>query len=96
MCNTADVLQGHLYGRQMRQANHRAAVQIFERVNRSLLPKNILDLHGLHVDEALTHLAQVLEDKATGRQQYTACQSVCLAAYLIMKSFYMLLLWHQS
>lgn len=56
----------------MRQANHRAAVQIFERVNRSLLPKNILDLHGLHVDEALTHLAQVLEDKTAGMQQYTA------------------------
>lgn len=61
--------QGHLYGRQMRQANHRAAVQIFERVNRSLLPKNILDLHGLHVDEALTHLAQVLEDKTSACEQ---------------------------
>uniref|UniRef100_A0A3Q3J3L8 Smr domain-containing protein n=1 Tax=Monopterus albus TaxID=43700 RepID=A0A3Q3J3L8_MONAL len=57
--------QGHLHGQRMREANHRAAVQIFERVNSSLLPRNILDLHGLHVDEALEHLAQVLQDKTT-------------------------------
>ncbi|XP_023274250.1 NEDD4-binding protein 2 [Seriola lalandi dorsalis] len=57
--------QGHMHGQRMREANHRAAVQIFERVNSSLLPQNILDLHGLHVDEALEHLAQVLQDKTT-------------------------------
>ncbi|XP_037327593.2 NEDD4-binding protein 2 [Pungitius pungitius] len=57
--------QGHLHGQRMHEANHRAAVQIFERVNSSLLPNNILDLHGLHVDEALQHLAQVLQDKTT-------------------------------
>lgn len=50
----------------MREANDRAAAQIFERVNSSLLPKNILDLHGLHVDEALEHLDQVLGDKTAG------------------------------
>ncbi|XP_040002163.1 NEDD4-binding protein 2 isoform X2 [Xiphias gladius] len=61
--------QGHMHGQRMREANHRAAVQIFERVNSSLLPKNILDLHGLHVDEALEHLAQVLEDKTTDCEQ---------------------------
>lgn len=55
----------------MREANHRAAVQIFERVNSSLLPNNILDLHGLHVDEALEHLAQVLQDKTTGNELFT-------------------------
>lgn len=58
--------QGHLHGQRVREANHRAAVQIFERVNSSLLPRNILDLHGLHVDEALEHLAQVLHDKIAG------------------------------
>ncbi|XP_068178330.1 NEDD4-binding protein 2 isoform X2 [Antennarius striatus] len=57
--------QGHLHGKRMCEANHRAAVQIFERVNSSLLPNNILDLHGLHVNEALEHLAQVLHDKTT-------------------------------
>uniref|UniRef100_A0A8D3AEM4 NEDD4 binding protein 2 n=1 Tax=Scophthalmus maximus TaxID=52904 RepID=A0A8D3AEM4_SCOMX len=57
--------QGQMHGQRMREANHRAAVQIFERVNRSLLPQNILDLHGLHVGEALQHLAQVLLDKTT-------------------------------
>ncbi|KAG7485076.1 NEDD4-binding protein 2 [Solea senegalensis] len=61
--------QGHLHGQQMRDANHRAAVQIFERVNSSLLPQNILDLHGLHVDEALQHLDQVLEEKVTDCEQ---------------------------
>lgn len=50
----------------MKEANHRAAVQIFERVNSSLLPQNVLDLHGLHVDEALYHLGKVLEGKTAG------------------------------
>ncbi|XP_072319867.1 NEDD4-binding protein 2 isoform X2 [Eucyclogobius newberryi] len=57
--------QGHLHGQRMREANHRAAVQIFQRVNSSLLPQNILDLHGLHVDEALEHLTDILEQKTT-------------------------------
>uniref|UniRef100_I3JR45 NEDD4 binding protein 2 n=1 Tax=Oreochromis niloticus TaxID=8128 RepID=I3JR45_ORENI len=61
--------QGHLHGQRMREANHRAAVQIFERVNSSLLPSNILDLHGLHVNEALEHLAQVLLDKTKECEQ---------------------------
>ncbi|KAM7008655.1 NEDD4-binding protein 2 [Tautogolabrus adspersus] len=61
--------QGHMHGKRMREANHRAAVQIFERVNKSLLPRNILDLHGLHVDEALEHLGQVLQEKSTECEQ---------------------------
>ncbi|MEQ2184622.1 NEDD4-binding protein 2, partial [Goodea atripinnis] len=60
---------GRLHGQRMREANHRAAVQIFERVNSSLLPRNILDLHGLHVNEALEHLAQVLEEKTADCEQ---------------------------
>lgn len=69
-----------MHGKRMREANHRAAVQIFERVNSSLLPQNILDLHGLHVDEALRHLAQVLHDKTTGNGQHTE-----LSAYSLKK-----------
>lgn len=61
--------QGHLHGQRMNEANHRAAVQIFERVNSSLLPQNILDLHGLHVDEALEHLNYVLEKKTRECEQ---------------------------
>ncbi|XP_023685409.2 NEDD4-binding protein 2 isoform X1 [Paramormyrops kingsleyae] len=61
--------QGHLHGQKMKEANHRAAVQIFERVNSSLLPQNVLDLHGLHVDEALYHLGTVLEGKTAEWQQ---------------------------
>ncbi|XP_073699114.1 NEDD4-binding protein 2 [Garra rufa] len=55
--------QGHMHGEKMREANHRAAMQIFQQVNASLLPQNILDLHGLHVDEAIHHLSQVLTNK---------------------------------
>lgn len=55
--------QGYLYGQKMKQENRRAAVQIFERANEYLLPENILDLHGLHVDEAMKHFRKVLQDK---------------------------------
>ncbi|XP_026870018.2 NEDD4-binding protein 2 [Electrophorus electricus] len=61
--------QGRLHGQKMKEANHRAAVQIFERVNATLLPQNVLDLHGLHVDEALQHLQLVLADKTSDWQQ---------------------------
>lgn len=50
----------------MKEANHEAAIQIFDSKNASLLPENILDLHGLHVDEALCHLARVLQEKTEG------------------------------
>ncbi|KAE8629428.1 hypothetical protein XENTR_v10000484 [Xenopus tropicalis] len=59
--------QGYLYGQKMKQENHRAAVQIFERTNEFLLPENILDLHGLHVSEAMKQLRQVLQNKMEGR-----------------------------
>ncbi|XP_053314358.1 NEDD4-binding protein 2 isoform X2 [Spea bombifrons] len=55
--------QGHLYGEKVKEENHRAAVQIFQRTNEFLLPENILDLHGLHVDEAMKHFRQVLQEK---------------------------------
>ncbi|XP_075050912.1 NEDD4-binding protein 2 isoform X2 [Mixophyes fleayi] len=55
--------QGYLYGQKMKEENRRAAVQIFERANEYLLPENILDLHGLHVDEAMKHFRKVLLDK---------------------------------
>lgn len=51
----------------MKEANHLAAVEIFEKVNASLLPQNVLDLHGLHVDEAIEHLMAVLQQKIEGR-----------------------------
>ncbi|XP_021118089.1 NEDD4-binding protein 2 isoform X2 [Heterocephalus glaber] len=55
--------QGSLHERKMKEANHLAAVEIFEKVNASLLPQNVLDLHGLHVDEAVKHLMTVLQQK---------------------------------
>ena len=51
----------------MKEANRAAAVQIFEKVNTSLLPMNVLDLHGLHVDEAANQLSRVLHEKSEGR-----------------------------
>lgn len=53
----------------MKEANHAAAVQIFEKVNTALLPMNVLDLHGLHVDEAVNQLSRVLQEKTEGRNK---------------------------
>ncbi|XP_072108934.1 NEDD4-binding protein 2 isoform X1 [Mobula birostris] len=61
--------QGHLHGEKMKEANHRAALNIFKQVNASLLPKNVLDLHGLHVAEALQYLEEVLFQKINEYQQ---------------------------
>ncbi|XP_060680660.1 NEDD4-binding protein 2 isoform X1 [Hemiscyllium ocellatum] len=61
--------QGHLHGEKMKQANHRAAVKILKQVNVSLLPQNVLDLHGLHVEEAQYHLEKVLFEKIDEYQQ---------------------------
>ncbi|NXO68910.1 N4BP2 protein, partial [Phainopepla nitens] len=61
--------QGRLHEQKMKEANHAAAVQIFERVNNSLLPMNVLDLHGLHVDEAVNQLSRVLQEKSEEYQQ---------------------------
>ncbi|XP_034280701.1 NEDD4-binding protein 2 isoform X6 [Pantherophis guttatus] len=57
------VQQGQLHEQKMKEANQDAAQQIFEKVNASKLPINLLDLHGLHVDEALGHLSRVLQEK---------------------------------
>ncbi|KAK9399197.1 NEDD4-binding protein 2 [Crotalus adamanteus] len=59
------VQQGQLHEQKMKEANEDAAQQIFEKVNASKLPINLLDLHGLHVDEALGHLSRVLQEKTT-------------------------------
>ncbi|KAJ1214790.1 hypothetical protein NDU88_002401 [Pleurodeles waltl] len=56
--------QGHLHGVKMKEANRLAALQIFNRVNESLLPENVLDLHGLHVDEAIDQMCQILQEKS--------------------------------
>ncbi|XP_068924232.1 NEDD4-binding protein 2 isoform X2 [Petaurus breviceps papuanus] len=61
--------QGSLHEEKMREANHLAAVEIFEKVNASLLPQNVLDLHGLHVDEAINHLITVLQQKTEEHKQ---------------------------
>ncbi|XP_059131903.1 NEDD4-binding protein 2 [Peromyscus eremicus] len=61
--------QGSLHEQKMKEANHLAAVEIFEKVNASLLPQNVLDLHGLHVDEAIEHLTTVLQQKTEDFKQ---------------------------
>ncbi|XP_078402666.1 NEDD4-binding protein 2 [Cetorhinus maximus] len=61
--------QGHLHGEKMKEANYRAAAKILKRVNVSLLPQNVLDLHGLHVEEAQYHLEKVLLEKINEYQR---------------------------
>ncbi|XP_066135029.1 NEDD4-binding protein 2 isoform X1 [Saccopteryx bilineata] len=61
--------QGSLHEQKMKEANHLAAMEIFEKVNASLLPQNVLDLHGLHVDEAIEHLMAVLQQKTEEYKQ---------------------------
>ncbi|NWU98862.1 N4BP2 protein, partial [Upupa epops] len=61
--------QSRLHEQKMKEANHAAAVQIFEKVNTALLPMNVLDLHGLHVDEAVNQLSRVLQEKSEEYQR---------------------------
>ncbi|KAM6220876.1 NEDD4-binding protein 2 [Rhynchocyon petersi] len=48
---------------KMKEANHLAAMETFEKVNSTLLPQNVLDLHGLCVHEAIAQLMAVLQRK---------------------------------
>ncbi|KYO45908.1 NEDD4-binding protein 2 isoform B [Alligator mississippiensis] len=70
--------QGRLHEQKMKEANHAAAVQIFEKVNASLLPMNVLDLHGLHVDEAMNHLSRVLQEKSEEYKQTGGKPYLCV------------------
>ncbi|PKU45502.1 nedd4-binding protein 2 [Limosa lapponica baueri] len=70
--------QGRLHEQKMKEANHAAAVHIFEKVNTSLLPMNVLDLHGLHVDEAVNHLSRVLQEKSEEYQQTGGKPYLCV------------------
>ncbi|XP_022086198.1 uncharacterized protein LOC110976861 [Acanthaster planci] len=54
--------QGHLHTEKLKAANKRASEAILSSKN-ALFNDNTLDLHGLHVDEALLILKQVLSDK---------------------------------
>ncbi|XP_052538722.1 NEDD4-binding protein 2 isoform X3 [Tympanuchus pallidicinctus] len=70
--------QGRLHEQKMKEANHAAAARIFERVNTSLLPLNVLDLHGLHVDEAVNQLSRVLQEKSNEYQQSGGKPYLCV------------------
>ncbi|NWS68431.1 N4BP2 protein, partial [Crotophaga sulcirostris] len=70
--------QSSLHEQKMKEANHAAAVQIFEKVNTSLLPMNVLDLHGLHVDEAVNQLSRVLQEKSEEYQQSGGKPYLCV------------------
>ncbi|NXG76888.1 N4BP2 protein, partial [Baryphthengus martii] len=70
--------QGRLHEQKMKEANHAAAVQIFEKVNAALLPMNVLDLHGLHVDEAVNQLSRVLQEKIEEYQQTGGKPYLCV------------------
>ncbi|KAM9853535.1 NEDD4-binding protein 2-like [Aulostomus maculatus] len=64
--------QGHLHVRLMEEANQRASAQTFWKLN-TRLQKNVLDLHGQRVQEALTWLAHILNSK-TRELQHGLCR----------------------
>ncbi|XP_074848737.1 NEDD4-binding protein 2 isoform X2 [Carettochelys insculpta] len=70
--------QGRLHEQKMKEANQDAAVHIFEKVNASRLPENILDLHGLHVDESINHLSRVLQEKSQEYKQTGGKPYLCV------------------
>ncbi|XP_035682236.1 NEDD4-binding protein 2-like isoform X1 [Branchiostoma floridae] len=55
--------QGHLHTDKLREANRRASEKILELKNAGLDQLNCLDLHGLHVNEAIDALKSVLKEK---------------------------------
>jgi len=57
--------QGHLHTLKLKAANKRAAEKMLQLRHGSLQQTNTLDLHGLHVDEALDILRDVLQMKET-------------------------------
>lgn len=55
--------QGHLHTKKIKEANENAAQMILSQRDQYLETKSTLDLHGLHVDEAVTVLTKVIEDQ---------------------------------
>lgn len=58
--------QGHLHSQKLKEANMRASEQILEARHIDLETKMTLDLHGLHVDEAIAALDRILPEKEKG------------------------------
>jgi hypothetical protein len=52
----------------MKTSNNMASMQIFMSNNIDIKNSNTLDLHGLHVKEALNVLKNVLNEKQTGKK----------------------------
>ncbi|KAK7496517.1 hypothetical protein BaRGS_00012169 [Batillaria attramentaria] len=61
--------QGHLHTERMQEANMRASRKILEAREARLNEEATLDLHGLHVDEAIAALKRVLEEREREFQQ---------------------------
>jgi hypothetical protein len=61
--------KGHKYQNNMNESNKAAAVQIFLSNNPDIKTSNMLDLHGLHVKEAIDVFKQTFLRKKAG--QYT-------------------------
>uniref|UniRef100_A0A8D0GT23 Smr domain-containing protein n=1 Tax=Sphenodon punctatus TaxID=8508 RepID=A0A8D0GT23_SPHPU len=70
--------RARLHEQKMKDANHDAALQILEKVNASPLPENVLDLHGLHVEEAINHLSRVLKEKTEEYNQTGGKPYLCV------------------
>ncbi|KAL3879118.1 hypothetical protein ACJMK2_031430 [Sinanodonta woodiana] len=55
--------QGHLHSQKINEANARAANRIMEERSTEVENLSVLNLHDLHVDEAITTLARILPEK---------------------------------
>lgn len=68
--------QARLIDQSMRQLNHEAAELIFHERNAKLKTNTIIDLHGLHRDEALSYLEERIEHLRA--EHYHGCLHVIL------------------
>lgn len=55
--------QGHVHTQKIKEANMRASEKILSSRNELLEKNSTLDLHGLHVDEAIAALERILPNK---------------------------------
>lgn len=61
---------GHHHTKMMEFSNQQAVVQIFNANNPDYRNSNTLDLHGLHVKEAIGVLKDVINQKKMGKQLF--------------------------
>ncbi|KAH3855313.1 hypothetical protein DPMN_097879 [Dreissena polymorpha] len=62
--------QGHQHTQRIKEANMRASEHILAERRELLDEHNTLDLHGLHIDEALVALERIITQKISERRKH--------------------------